>query len=119
MNLIINIFQDNAFLQTEWFWSFLTFLLTLSSAVVAIVIWRMDSKKKLNEERQQSIALLVRSDLEMKDAYRNSWSKIAAFEGDAEKQIFRKKISDISDDNIRVCLFQIIDILSDVFYYYI
>lgn len=52
MIAVIEVFQKYPFLQTEWFYAALSFLLALSSAVFGIALWRKDAKQKLNEEKQ-------------------------------------------------------------------
>lgn len=107
-----------AFLAQEWFWSALSFNLALISSIVAIVMWRKDSANKLREEKKSVLAQIVRNDLELKKTYRDCWSKIASFPGDAKTEIFAKQINHIKNDEIRVSIFQIIDILSDVYFFY-
>lgn len=114
MNEIVIIFQKYPFLQTEWFYTALSFLLGLSSAVFALIMWRMDSKQKLREEKLQTLSRIVQIDIELKGVYRNAWARIAAYPGDSNKEIFRKNVSEIKADHIRMSIFQVIDILADV-----
>ena len=118
INFIVELYQNYAFLQREWFYGLLQFLLALITAISAVVIWRRDSSKKLKEEHLQTLGHIVRNDLEMKQAFRLAWSHMSAFDGDSEQEIFRKDISEIKEDQVRAAIFQVIDILSDVLYYY-
>ena len=110
--------SDYSLLQTEAFWTFVGCMLALVSSVVGFTQWRKDSAQKLKEEAAQTLTKIVENDLRMKDSYRASWSTIASFKGDAKKEIFLKEIGDIRKDEVRASVFQVIDILSDVHYYY-
>lgn len=114
MNSIVTIFQDYPFLQTEWFYTMLSFTLGLSSAMVALVMWRMDSKQKIREEKLQTLSRIVQIDIELKAVYRDAWARIAAYPGDSNKEILRKEVKQIKADHIRMSIFQVIDILADV-----
>lgn len=114
MNEIITIFQNYPFLQTEWFYTMLTFVATCTSAVVALGMWRVDSKQKIREEKLQTLSRIVQIDIELKAVYRDAWAKIAAYHGDSNKEILQKDVKQIKQDHIRMSIFQVIDILADV-----
>lgn len=114
INEIVTIFQSYPFLQTEWFYTMLTFVVTLASAMVALVMWRVDSKQKLREEKRQTLSRIVQIDIELKGVYRDAWAKIAALPGDSNKEILQKDVKNIKQDHIRMSIFQVIDILADV-----
>jgi hypothetical protein len=61
---------------------------------------------------------IIENNLRLKAELRLNSAKIASFTGDSSKEIFNKQIEEIADDDIRVCIFNIIDILQDVFYFY-
>lgn len=88
------------------------------SSVFGIVLWRKDAKQKLKEEHQQTLYKRIENDVRMKALYRDSSSVLAGFKGDIKTEIYLKKVSDIKDDDVRMCIFQIIDILSDVYFFY-
>ena len=122
MNTVVTIFQENAFLQTEWFYSaisaivaILSFILALVSAIVAMVMWRIDAKQKLREEKIQTLSRIVQIDIELKEVYRVAWARITSYQEECkQKNILSKDLTRIKEEQVRMSIFQVIDILSDV-----
>lgn len=110
--------MNYAFLETDWFWTACQFGLALITTGVAFRQWRIDSEQKLKEEKKQTLSKVVENDLRMKEAYRSTWFMISTFKGEAQQQFAFKDVKDIKDPVLRASLFQVVDILSDVFYYY-
>lgn len=115
---VVSLFQTYPFLQTEWFYTCLAFILSLNGAIIAAVLWRIDTNQKKIEERKQRIVKEVEIDITMKHNYRKAWMPLIATPGDAHKEIFDKDIREIESDEVRAGVFTIIDILDDTFCYY-
>ena len=99
-----------AFWQSEWFYT----ALALGFGVYS---WNKQSSKQLQEEQKQSLDKQIENNLRLKSEFRQNMAKISAFPED-NKIIFHKEFGDIQEDEIRTCIYHVIDILSDVYEYY-
>jgi len=99
-----------SFLGTEWFYASLMF-------GFGVYTWNKQKKESLKQEDLQLKEKIIENNLMLKAELRHNSTKLASFQGDS-KEIFLKDISQIKDDDVRVCMFNIIDILQDVFYCY-
>ncbi len=97
-------------LMSEWFYA-------AGALMFAVYSWSAQSDKQLQEERQQSLDKKIENNLRLKSEFRQYMAKISAFPED-NKVIFHKAFGDIQEDEIRTCIYHVIDILSDVHEYY-
>lgn len=95
---------------SESFWAALVFGFSVYS-------WGKTKEKEMQGEKLQALEKKVENDLRLKAEFRDNWSKIASFSEDCS-EIFKKEIGQIEDDEYRVCIFHVIDILQDVHYSY-
>ena len=103
-NFILNLFQE------EYFWAALSFW-------GLVITFGLGHYKLLQQEKIQSLDKRLETDLRLKDIFRQKMSRLNSFKEDADG-IFLKKISEIHEDEIRDCIFQVIDVLHDAFYVY-
>lgn len=97
-------------LRTESFWAAMVFGFTIFQ-------YSKTKEKELQAEKLHALEKKVENDLRLKAEFRQTWTKLVSFPGDVES-IFREEISKIKEEKVRICIFQVIDILHDVHYTY-
>lgn len=101
---------DYSFLRSEWFWC---------ACMMVYTAWAgsKNSKESVKQEKLQVKEKNIENNLRLKAEFRQNWAKIANLSGEG-KILYAKDISEIPEDDVKVLIFQVIDILQDVFYFY-
>lgn len=104
----MNFFNDFSFMTSEWTYAAGTLFFMMTA-------WRVDTILKKREVRHQRLANKINIYLDMKREFRQNWSKISSFP-ENNKELFRKSLSELQNDELRTCIYHVIDILSDAYY---
>ncbi len=99
------------FLQSEWTYA-------AGTLFFMVVAWKIDNYRKGVEKKEDlksdKLDRLIDVNNRLKSEFRQNWARIASYPED-NKQIFKQDIRDLKSDELRVCIYHIIDILTDVF----
>ena len=83
----------------------------------ALYTYTSESRKKLAEEKNQSLDKFLENHLRLRESWWSNWSRITTLSGN-NKDIFSKEISKITQDEAIEGVYRTLEILSDVHFYY-
>lgn len=92
-------------------------LVATIAITITLITYKQESRKKLDEEKNQSMDKFLENHLRLRAEWWGNWSRLSSFAGD-NREIFRKEITEIKSDEIRVGVYHALEILSDVHFYY-
>lgn len=99
------------FLQSEWTYA-------AGTLFFMVVAWKVDANKKEQEKKDEKllerVSRLQASNAILKPEFRQNWAKIASYPED-NKGIFKTKFTALKNDELRTCIYHVIDILTDVY----
>ena len=103
--------MDLTFLQSEWTYA-------AGTLFFMVVAWKVDTLKKEREQKDdkqlERLIRLQQINARLKPEFRENWAKIASYPED-NKEIFKKKFENLKKDDLRACIYHVIDILADVY----
>lgn len=92
-------------------------LVATIAITITLITYKSESRKKLDEEKNQSMDKFLENHLRLRAEWWSNWSRLSSFAGD-NKQIFKKEVGLIESDELRVGIYHALEILSDVHFYY-